>query len=139
MHDPVHALGVGRAQTQNLTFILYSALQTLSDMPDVILDRVMLLELARMFNNREVICFLQTGSEMSIKAKVAEDQSTFASITDHRKVCWSCHAPDEEGRQLSRCRGCRRARYCDQECQAADWDRHSGYCLQKQEKKKKIK
>ena len=57
------------------------------------------------------------------------------SKTDHRKLCWSCHAPKEEGRQLRRCRGCRRARYCDQECQAADWERHSGYCVEKQEKK----
>ena len=152
------------------------SLRILLEIPEFTFDTVTLLELAKLFNHQEVINFLQTCDELSIRAVVDQNTTVGAtgdnefsvaelrkkidsisvnsmkdgescapkeekenSITDHRKVCWSCHAPEEEGRQLSRCRGCRRARYCDQECQAADWDRHSGYCVEKQEKKKKIK
>ena len=48
------------------------------------------------------------------------------------RICWSCHAPEVEGVKLARCRGCKRARYCDQQCQAADWERHQGYCVERQ-------
>ena len=30
--------------------------------------------------------------------------------------------------RLRLCSGCRRARYCGRECQAADWDRHRAWC-----------
>ena len=47
-------------------------------------------------------------------------------------ICWSCHSADGGPGGLFRCRGCKRARYCDPECQAADWKRHQAYCVQKQ-------
>ena len=47
-------------------------------------------------------------------------------------ICWSCHSADGGPGGLLRCRGCKRARYCDPECQAADWERHQAYCVQKQ-------
>jgi len=47
-------------------------------------------------------------------------------------ICWSCHSADGGPGGLFRCRGCKRARYCDPECQAADWERHQAYCVQKQ-------
>ena len=30
--------------------------------------------------------------------------------------------------RLRLCSGCRRARYCGRECQAADWERHRAWC-----------
>ena len=47
-------------------------------------------------------------------------------------ICWSCHSADGGPEGLLRCRGCKRARYCDPECQAADWERHKDYCVQRQ-------
>jgi len=47
-------------------------------------------------------------------------------------ICWSCHSADGGPGGLFRCRGCKRARYCDPECQAADWKRHQAYCVRKQ-------
>ena len=57
---------------------------------------------------------------------------------DHKTLCWSCHAPSSIVRLL-RCRGCRRARYCDAQCHAADWERHQGYCVDKQKRRKEEK
>ena len=30
--------------------------------------------------------------------------------------------------KLWKCGGCKKARYCDQECQTQDWDRHQQQC-----------
>ena len=56
---------------------------------------------------------------------------------DGGRICWSCHAPEVESVKLARCRGCKRARYCDEQCQAADWERHQGYCVEKQTARQK--
>ena len=50
------------------------------------------------------------------------------------RVCWSCQINGEtEGVTLLKCQGCRRARYCDVECQAEDWEYHREYCRAVQE------
>lgn len=51
-----------------------------------------------------------------------------------RKICWSCHAAvcGTGGLPPPRCLGCMKARYCDPECQAADWERHQEWCSNQQ-------
>merc|ERR1712013_211370 len=57
---------------------------------------------------------------------------------EKEKICWNCHASQTgEGIKLSKCKGCRKARYCDEECQSSDWERHSSYCEKMQEKRRK--
>ena len=49
------------------------------------------------------------------------------------KICWNCQTTQTK---LLKCTGCRRAQYCDKECQIEDWGRHEDYCVKKQEKMK---
>ena len=52
------------------------------------------------------------------------------------KICWNCHAKESDDMKLLKCGGCKKARYCDQECQGQDWDRHQEPCQQLQERKR---
>ena len=56
------------------------------------------------------------------------------------KICWNCHATGaENGEKLLKCEGCRKARYCDYECQQEDWDRHGAFCVKMRERRKEKK
>ena len=55
------------------------------------------------------------------------------SVDKDARICWSCHAKEK----LFRCRGCYIGWYCDTECQAADWSRHSKFCRKTQEKRRR--
>ena len=63
-------------------------------------------------------------------SEVTEATTEVASASS--MICWSCHSADGGPGGLLRCRGCKRARYCDTECEAADWERHLDYCVQRQ-------
>ena len=53
------------------------------------------------------------------------------------KICWNCHASvSEPGVKLLMCSSCRKARYCDKECQVQDWGRHKEFCVIRKEKRK---
>ena len=56
-----------------------------------------------------------------------------ASVDKDARICWSCHAKEK----LFRCRGCYIGWYCDTECQAADWSRHSKFCRKTPEKRRR--
>ena len=58
-----------------------------------------------------------------------------ATRKDQKKKCWNCHAFESEELELLKCGGCKKARYCDQECQEQDWDRHQEHCPLIQQKK----
>jgi hypothetical protein len=45
--------------------------------------------------------------------------------------CTSC-GRDSKGGKLLRCSGCKKAEYCDRECQKADWPSHKRVCSYKQ-------
>ena len=51
------------------------------------------------------------------------------------KICWNSNCQASKTKLL-KCTGCRRAQYCDTECQIEDWWRHVDYCVKKQEKRK---
>ena len=52
------------------------------------------------------------------------------------RVCWSCQKNAEtDGVTLLKCGACRRARYCDVECQSEDWEYHREYCQAIQERR----
>lgn len=52
------------------------------------------------------------------------------------KICWNVDCQASETKLL-KCTGCRRAQYCNTECQIEDWGRHVDYCVKKQEKRKR--
>ena len=88
-------------------------------------------------NNKKIDDQTQTvieESDESRKEEVTGGSEGPASLKDEAgrwTVCFSCHAPASKV-ELARCRGCKRARYCDEECQAADWDRHQDFCVARQ-------
>jgi len=51
------------------------------------------------------------------------------------KQCKKCQKSEGEV-DLLRCNGCLKTRYCSQECQNADWERHKDFCVRKQKKRK---
>jgi len=58
-----------------------------------------------------------------------------ASTTkDENKICWSCSA-DPKKVVLFRCRGCRKAWYCGEQCQEEDWPVHGPWCERKRNKR----
>ena len=52
------------------------------------------------------------------------------------KMCWSCLQSDLP---LLKCGGCRKARYCKEECYREDWERHGGWCMRRKEKREEKK
>jgi len=54
--------------------------------------------------------------------------------SDEEKCCWKC-LRSAKNVFLYKCAGCRKARYCDDECQEEDWGRHGKYCTTKMNKR----
>jgi len=55
-------------------------------------------------------------------------------IKDENKICWSCSA-DPKKVVLFRCRGCKKAWYCGEQCQEEDWPVHGPWCERKRNKR----
>ena len=93
------------------------------------------INLQKMFNS---LSKRQLGASPKESQKPREEQEVSEEIKENEKICWNCHASErEENVKLSKCKGCRKARYCDEECQSSDWEHHSSYCEKMQEKRKK--
>jgi len=100
--------------------------------------------LTKMFEEDRICGFITTSTETVVHFGTRQPPSTApassSGVTEatteaagaSTTICWSCHSADGGPGGLFRCRGCKRARYCDPECQAADWERHQDYCVQKQ-------
>jgi len=72
----------------------------------------------------------------SEKEKTKVGGATGGEKAEKVKICWNCHSTEEEnGGKLLKCESCRRARYCNSECQAEDWDRHKEFCLKMQKRR----
>ena len=67
--------------------------------------------------------------------KEDEDSLNKEEKNSWKKICWHCAVKDTEV-ELSKCKGCLKARYCSEKCQADDWERHQSYCIKKQEKRR---
>ena len=75
---------------------------------------------------------LPNVEEMS--SETSKQDSKNLKSKKENKICWSCSAePDEV--TLLRCKGCRKAWYCDDECQEEDWDRHGPWCQRRMVKR----
>merc|ERR1712181_23453 len=48
--------------------------------------------------------------------------------------CWHCRKCPVE---LSVCKGCKKARYCDEKCQNEDWAEHEAFCRKRQRRQKR--
>ena len=82
----------------------------------------------------------QAAREKSFQALLSKTQAS--SATQNKtdvKLCWNCHANESNDVKLLKCGGCKKARYCDQECQAQDWSRHQEHCQPLQERKRNKK
>jgi len=91
--------------------------------------------LRKMFGN---VPKKQLGARPKESEKTKESEKEKESVKrEKEKICWNCHASEKEGVKLSKCKGCRKARYCDEECQSSDWERHGSYCEKMQEKRRK--
>jgi len=56
--------------------------------------------------------------------KLEEETDAAASRVRKLKYCWNC-----ENISKYTCSGCRKARYCEENCQWDDWESHKAYCL----------
>ena len=75
-------------------------------------------------------------AEKEKKAEKDEEKEKEKPPKKKVRVCWSCQINAETaGVTLLKCQGCRRARYCDVECQSEDWDYHREYCQAVQERR----
>ena len=80
-------------------------------------------------------------SEMTSNVKCNEtspeeaQQDVKSSIKSEKaeKMCWNCSAEPSEV-SLLRCRGCKKAWYCGEECQGEDRDRHGPWCERRRKK-----
>ena len=73
-----------------------------------------------------------TTTENAADPEAEEEKPTKKKV----RVCWSCQNNAEtDGVTLLKCHGCRRARYCDVECQSEDWEYHREYCQAVQERR----
>jgi len=70
------------------------------------------------------------------KANASDTTSAHSQDDNASSICWFCHA-DVTNLANNKCAGCRKARYCNERCQRADWERHGEYCVKVQEKMKK--
>ena len=65
---------------------------------------------------------------------ITEPQPTHGTAieSDHARGCHQCSARKTRAGaklKLKKCSACMYARYCSEECQAADWREHKGACL----------
>lgn len=61
-------------------------------------------------------------------------EAAAAEREDPEKSCWHCHKCPVE---LSVCKGCKKARYCDEKCQNEDWAEHEAFCRKRQRRQKR--
>ena len=95
-----------------------------TDVSEADLDR--LRENVEFYNNLQ----LQLISQSESRQAQARAGSTLL-YKMRKKICWSCHASAADlGTKLFKCSSCRKARYCDTECQEDDWGRHREFCGQ---------
>jgi len=71
--------------------------------------------------------------EVKVGTKSKEPASR-TKVKDENKICWSCSA-DPDKVVLFRCRGCKKAWYCGEQCQEEDWPVHGPWCERKRNKR----
>jgi len=71
----------------------------------------------------------QGNKEMNQKNK-AEPADDCSTKSKRPKICWNC-SKSAGTVPLYKCEGCRKARYCDDQCQQEDWAVHTDYCQKK--------
>ena len=87
-------------------------------------------DLERLRENFEFFNNLQLQLISQSESRHARADSTLL-YKMRKKICWSCHASAADlGTKLFKCSSCRKARYCDTECQEDDWGRHKEFCGQ---------
>jgi len=64
----------------------------------------------------------------------SKGENVFSENQDEDKICWSCSV-DPRLVPLVRCRGCRVAWYCGEQCQEKDWPVHGPWCERRQSKR----
>ena len=71
------------------------------------------------------------SSEEKIRSTDKNDDMTEIEDSNNanKKACWQCGISSKY-----KCVGCRKARYCSEECQLENWPGHKGYCLVKMNK-----
>jgi len=83
------------------------------------------------FNSHELMAMLKTVTPDDL---LEEDEEASTGDKDRVKICWNC-SRSADTTPLLKCKGCRKARYCDDKCQAEDWEVHADYCEKKMKKR----
>jgi hypothetical protein len=72
--------------------------------------------------------------ETSDGIQKAEDVQDKNKRVRKEKICWNCLI-SSSSTKLLRCAGCRKARYCGEDCQREDRKRHMEWCKKKEKKR----
>ena len=73
-------------------------------------------------------------AKMTDHTQKVEDVQEKNKRVRKEKICWNCLI-SSSSTQLLRCAGCRKARYCGEECQGKDRERHVEWCKKKERKR----
>ena len=79
---------------------------------------------------------IEKETEKSNATEKIKKRSIAVTRPHKSDFCWSCHRSDKS---LLKCAGCRRARYCGEDCYREDWGRHGEWCGRRREKREKKK
>eukprot|EP00092_Neocalanus_flemingeri_P090348 GFUD01114428.1.p1 GENE.GFUD01114428.1~~GFUD01114428.1.p1 ORF type:complete len:567 (+),score=153.80 GFUD01114428.1:83-1702(+) len=78
------------------------------------------------------------SDQVEAEADLVKVDQVELSKHGREKICWKCGSPPSFNK-LYRCAGCKVAWYCRGACQAEDWDRHSGWCVLMERRRKERK
>eukprot|EP00092_Neocalanus_flemingeri_P090349 GFUD01114429.1.p1 GENE.GFUD01114429.1~~GFUD01114429.1.p1 ORF type:complete len:630 (+),score=161.79 GFUD01114429.1:83-1891(+) len=78
------------------------------------------------------------SDQVEAEADLVKGDQVELSKHGREKICWKCGSPPSFNK-LYRCAGCKVAWYCKGDCQAEDWDRHSGWCVLMERRRKERK
>ena len=66
-----------------------------------------------------------------IEAPSSDELNTAIKKRNNEMLGYSCNACQETSKKLLMCQGCKKVRYCDEDCQRQDWSTHKVDCVKK--------
>jgi len=99
-------------------------------------DLTAALELSKCGNMKRLLGRELKRVELRKKLEDRKSQQKPEEEGKPAKKCWKCGISSSKV-DLSKCSACRRAWYCGEKCQKADWESHWQWCQQKVESRNK--
>ena len=130
------------SQIVNHSYKYYQELEpTIKEAQDVLQD-LQKLKVGReqeLLNSKNEVAEVMSIQQAFLQLLEQKETARAKLLTLNRaKLCWNCHSTEN----LLMCEDCMRAKYCSEECQEDDRDRHQDWCdqmKQRREERRKAK